>query len=254
LASTRLRGTRLAIEPHDLLIPGVNELGQPGNDPCSRALCHDGADHIIAALIVGTRPTRNPREMIMAGSESATDWLLRAGAGDPNALEKVFPLVYEELRRLAHRYLEREATGHTLMTTDLVHEAYIRLVDQTRVQWTGRAHFMAIAATAMRRILVDHARQHRAGKRGGGRPPVALEAADAAASAPAELILELDHALARLGALEPRRARIVECRFFGGMTEPEIAEALQIGLRTVKRDWARARTWLYGEIYAETAS
>jgi RNA polymerase sigma-70 factor, ECF subfamily len=190
----------------------------------------------------------------MPGSDSATDWLLRAGAGDPDAMEKVFPLVYEEMRRLAHRYLEREDPGHTFATTDLVHEAYFKLIDQAQVKWTGRAHFMAIAATAMRRILVDHARRHRSGKRGGGLPLVALDGAEAVADQPAELLLALDDALDRLRELAPRHARVVECRFFGGMTEQETAEALGIGLRTAKRDWAKARTWLYAEIYPESSS
>jgi RNA polymerase sigma factor (TIGR02999 family) len=195
-----------------------------------------------------------PSKPLMAVTDSATDWLLRAGAGDPDALDKVFPLIYEELRRLAHRYLEREDAGHTLATTELVHEAYLRLIDQTRVQWTGRAHFMAIAATAMRRILVDHARRHRSRKRGGGLRAEALESVEAAVDQPAQLLLDLDRALDRLASMAPRRARVVECRFFGGMTEQETAEALAVGLRTVKRDWAKARTWLYAEIYPETSA
>jgi RNA polymerase sigma factor (TIGR02999 family) len=190
----------------------------------------------------------------MIGSDSATELLLRAGAGDAEAMAKVFPLVYEELRRLARRHLDREDAGLTLTTTDLVHEAYFKLIDQTRVNWTGRAHFMAIAATAMRRILVDHARRYRSQKRGGGIPPVALDGAQVSAEQPAELVLALDHALDRLRELAPRHARVVECRFFGGMTEHQTAEALGIGLRTVKRDWAKARTWLYAEIHPESSS
>lgn len=189
-----------------------------------------------------------------AGGESATDWLLQASTGDGGALEKVFPVVYDELRRLARAYLRREATGHTFTTTDLVHEAYLRLVDQTRVQWSGRAHFMAIAATAMRRILVDHARRHRSLKRGGALPHLPLDAAELGTAERAALLIGLDEALDRLTELDARRARVVECRFFGGMTEAETAEALEIGLRTVKRDWARARDWLYAELHPEGLS
>jgi RNA polymerase sigma factor (TIGR02999 family) len=182
---------------------------------------------------------------------AATDLLLQACAGDAAALAHVFPLVYDELRQLAHRQLQRESSGHTLSTTALVHEAYIRLIDQTRVQWNGRAHFMAIAATAMRRILVDRARSHRALKRGGPLRRVPLESLDLAAEDRADVLLALNDALDRLQQLNERQARVVECRFFGGMTEEETAEALGIGLRTAKRDWAKARSWLYQEINPE---
>ena len=181
---------------------------------------------------------------------TATDLLLRAGAGDRTAVESVFPLVYDELRRLAHRHLSREPGGRTLGTTELVHEAYLRLIDQTRVQWTGRAHFMAIAATAMRRILVDRARARRSIKRGGALAPVALDTVDLATEERAELLVALDEALERLHELDERQARVVECRFFGGMTEGETAEAVAAGLRTVKRDWAKAKSWLYRELFS----
>lgn len=187
----------------------------------------------------------------MTQSESVTELLLRADAGDSEALASVLPLVYEHMRELAHRQLQREAPGHTLLTTDLVHEAYVRLVDQTRVRWTGRSHFMAVAATAMRRILVDHARSLHSLKRGGGLRRVPIDSLELPAPDRAELILALDEALERLRELDPRRARVVECRFFGGMTEEETAEALDIGLRTAKRDWAKARSWLYEQIYSE---
>ena len=180
-----------------------------------------------------------------------TDWLLPAAAGDGGAVERMFPLVYDELRRLAHGYLRGENTGHTLTTTDLVHEAYLRLVDQTRVTWQGRTHFLAIAATAMRRILVDHARQHASLKRGNALTPVSLHGLELPAEERAELLLALDEALSRLARLDARQARVVECRFFGGMTEEETAAVVGIGLRSAKRDWARARTWLYAEIYAD---
>jgi RNA polymerase sigma factor (TIGR02999 family) len=179
---------------------------------------------------------------------------VQASAGDASALANVFPLVYEELRRLAHRQLHREPDGHTLSPTALVHEAYFRLIDQTRVQWSGRAHFMAIAATAMRRILIDRARSHRSRKGGGLLARIPIESVEVASEERAELLLALDDALTRLKALDARQARVVECRFFGGLTEEETAEALGIGLRTAKRDWAKARSWLYREIYPEPAS
>ena len=185
--------------------------------------------------------------------ESVTELLLRARAGERDAAAQIFPLVYEELRRLAHRHLQHERTGHTLATTDLVHEAYFRLVEQTRVQWDGRAHFMAVAATAMRRILIDHARQHQSLKRGGGLKHVPLDAVALPIEDRAEMLVALDDALERLRQLDERRVRVVECRFFGGMTEEETAEALGIGLRTAKRDWATAKSWLYNELYSESA-
>lgn len=184
-------------------------------------------------------------------STDATERLLQACGGDSSAMRDAFPLVYEELRRLAHRQLQREPDGHTLSTTALVHEAYIKLVDQTRVHWTGRAHFMAIAATAMRRILIDRARSHATAKRGGKLLRVPLDNLDVAAEDRADVLIALDGALSRLKELDERQARVVECRFFGGMTEEETAEALAVGLRTVKRDWARARSWLFHELYGE---
>ena len=193
----------------------------------------------------------------MSASQSVTDMLVLAGAGDRDALDRALPLVYGELRRIADRQLRREAPGHTLGATALVHEAYLRLADQSRCGFQGRAHFMSVAATAMRRILVDHARRHRAAKRGAAVRAVTLErmlAAEPAASGEhAELLVALDEALQRLAALDARQARVVECRFFGGLTEEETALALGIGLRTAKRDWAKARSWLYGELCADEA-
>jgi RNA polymerase sigma factor (TIGR02999 family) len=173
---------------------------------------------------------------------------------DPAVVERLVPLVYPELRRLAHRHLVGEATGHTLTTTDLVHQAYLDLATKQRTVWHGEAHFMAIAAVAMRRILVDHARAHRSLKRGGALRRVPLEAVDAADEMPAderaELLVALDEALDRLRALDARQARVVECRFFAGMTEEETAQALGVSVRTARRDWTKAKAWLYGEVYA----
>jgi RNA polymerase sigma factor (TIGR02999 family) len=182
---------------------------------------------------------------------SVTELLVRARSGDPSALANVFPLIYDELHRLAQLQLRREPDGHTLSPTALVHEAYMRLIDYSRIEWAGRAHFMAVAATAMRRILVDHARGHRSVKRGGALRRVSLDSVELGAEDRAELLIAIDEALDRLKTLDRRQAQVVECRFFGGMTEEETAEALGIGLRTAKRDWAKAKSWLHREIAAE---
>ena len=181
--------------------------------------------------------------------QSVSDLLVLAASGNGEALDRAFPFVYDELRRLAHRQLRLEPSGHTLGTTALVHEAYLRLVDQTRTDWQDRAHFMAIAATAMRRILVDHARRHHASKRGGRAVRLPLENIEQLPEAErSDFLVALDDALARLAGLDARQARVVECKFFAGLTEDETAAALGIGLRTVKRDWAKARSWLYREL------
>jgi RNA polymerase sigma factor (TIGR02999 family) len=167
--------------------------------------------------------------------------------GNSEALPKLIPLVYDELRRLAAHCLRDERAGHTLQPTALVHEAYLRLVGQNRAAWQNRAQFMGVAAQVMRRILVDHARQRIAAKRGGGAVPLDFEASEIAVEQSEEM-LAVDDALARLTALDPQQARIVEMRYFGGMTVEETAEALSIGARTVKRDWAMAKAWLRLEI------
>ncbi len=188
----------------------------------------------------------------LSAHSPVTELLAQARSGDPSALASVFPLIYEELHRLAEVQLRREPDGHTLSPTALVHEAYMRLVDDyTRMQWTGRAHFMSVAATAMRRILVDHARSHRSMKRGGGLRRVSLDSVELGTEERAELLIAIDDALVRLKELNARLAQVVECRFFGGMTEDETAEALGISPRTAKRDWAKAKSWLHKEIVAE---
>ena len=185
-------------------------------------------------------------------SRDLTALLQRASDGDAASMDVVFPVVYEELRAMAHRQLRRETAGHTLGTTALVHEAYLRLVDQRRSRYHDRAHFFAIAATAMRRILVDHARRHHAAKRGAGARRVPIESADVLAPDDrAEVLVALDAALARLAALDARQAQVVECRFFGGLTEEETATALGVSARTVKRDWAKARSWLHADLYPD---
>ncbi len=173
--------------------------------------------------------------------------------GDSDALGKLIPLVYGELRRLAAHFLHEERQGHTLQATALVHEAYLRLVGQSG-GWQNRAHFMAVAAQLMRRILVDYARQRVAAKRGGGEVPFELETCEIATTAgQLEETLAVDEALARLAALDPQQARVVEMRYFGGMTVEETAEALAIAPRTVKREWAMAKAWLRLEISPKIA-
>jgi RNA polymerase sigma factor (TIGR02999 family) len=175
--------------------------------------------------------------------------LLRAWrAGDAQAGEKLIEVLYRELRDMARRRLAREHSANTLQTTDLVHEAYLRLIDQRRVDWRDRGHFLALAATMMRRVLVDRARARRAGKRGAGGTPVTLTDAVAAGLDPAMEVLDVDRAVERLAADYPRPARVVELRFFGGLELSEIGAVLDVAERTVKRDWAFARAWLAREL------
>lgn len=176
-----------------------------------------------------------------------TDLLLQLRNGDPAAMDHLYPLVYQELRLLAHRQLRFERPGHTLGTTGLVHETYLKLLGNTRLQWQDRAHFLAIAAQAMRRILVDYARHYRALKNGGGLPPLPLNQ-EAAVAERSETLLALDEALERLAVLNLRLSQVVECRYFGGLTAEETAAALGVTARTVERDWAKARGWLYLEL------
>jgi RNA polymerase sigma factor (TIGR02999 family) len=174
--------------------------------------------------------------------------LLEAWAGqDPAARDALVPIVYGELHRLAHHYMRTERAGHTLQTTALVNEAYLRLVDVDRVQWRDRAHFFAMAATMMRRILVDHARGHARDKRGGGVVMTSLDESLAAPSRDVDVIA-LDEALERLGRIDERQARLVELRYFAGLTIEEAAEALGISAGTLKREWAIAKAWLYREL------
>lgn len=186
----------------------------------------------------------------MDSSDPVTALLRSARAGDRETLDRLVDLVYDELRRIAHIRLMAEAAGHTLNTTALVHEAYLRLLGYTRAEWQDRAHFLAVASIAMRRILVEHARKHRTLKRGGERKRVPLDAADLSVEGRADTLIELDLALERLAEIDERLSRVVECRFFGGMTEEETAEALGVTSRTVRGDWARARGLLYLELSA----
>jgi len=175
---------------------------------------------------------------------AATELVLKLSKNDPGTVDELLPLVYGELRRLAQRYMRRERPDHTLTTTALVHEAYLRLVDQTRVQWQDRNHFLGIAAIAMRRILVEHARRRNAQRHGGERQRVSLSDLTLAQDDSADTLLALDEAMVRLAALNPRLVRVVECRYFLGLTEEETAAALEITSRTVRRDWIKAKGWL----------
>lgn len=183
----------------------------------------------------------------MAASPQADITLLLHdfGKGDRAAFDALLAHVYEELRRIAHQYLRREAAQDALCTTELVHEAYFKLIDQTRVAWADRAHFYAVAAQAMRRILIDHARARKADKRGGGQVHLSIEAlGDIPVDRAAELIA-LDEALTHLAAFDARAARVVECRYFAGLTIEETADALDVSPSTVKNDWSLAKAWLY---------
>ena len=183
--------------------------------------------------------------------QSVTQLLIGWSNGDKEALDALLPLVYDELRRQASRYLRRERVGHTLQTTALIHEAYLKLVDQRSVHWQNRAHFFGIAAQLMRRILVDHARTRTRAKRGGSDVRVSLS--DATLKSPGQNldIVALDEALERLARLDEQQSRIVELRFFSGLTVEETAEVMGISTATVKRDWSMAKAWLHREISSE---
>ena len=177
-----------------------------------------------------------------------TALLLRWQDGDRGALDRLLPLVYDQLHRLADRQLRRERPGHTLQPTAVVHETYLKLVDQRRANWQSRAQFFAVAASMMRRVLVDHARGRRAAKRGGLMPHIAIEDAEAGVDPKGVDLIDLDDALAKLEKLDADQARIVELRFFGGLTVEETAEVVSSSPATVKRDWHSAKAWLFREL------
>ncbi len=183
-----------------------------------------------------------------ASSQEVTQLLVDWSNGDQAALDRLVPLVHEELRRLAHHHMRRERPGHTLQTTALLNEAYLRLVGQREVRWQSRAHFFAIAAQMMRRILVDYARKRRYAKRGGGACHVSLDEAAALSREPAAGLLSLDDALTGLESVDPQQSRVVELRYFGGLTVEETAEALGLSADKVKREWSTAKAWLYREM------
>jgi RNA polymerase sigma-70 factor, ECF subfamily len=187
--------------------------------------------------------TASPREL--------TQLLLDWSNGNHAALDKLMPLVDQELRRLAHHYMRRESPGHTLQTTALVNEAYLRLVDQRNVHWRNRAHFFALSAQLMRRILVDHARKRKYSKRGGDIVKISLDEAMVVSDRPREDLIALDDALDKLATIDPRKSNIVELRFFGGLSVDETAEALHVSAVTVMREWRMAKAWLYNSLRNE---
>jgi RNA polymerase sigma factor (TIGR02999 family) len=178
-----------------------------------------------------------------------TQLLAEWSDGDNAALVELTPLVYEELRRLAHHYMEGQRADHTLQTTALVDEAYLRLADQTSPSWQNRAHFFAVAARAMRQILVNYARSKRAQKRGGGALKVELDEAAIVSPEQSKAIVDLHEALERLATLDSRKARVVELKYFGGLNHDEIAEVMKISTVTVRRDWVFAKAWLHNELH-----
>ncbi|HET6891885.1 MAG TPA: sigma-70 family RNA polymerase sigma factor [Pyrinomonadaceae bacterium] len=186
--------------------------------------------------------------MSQTSTHEVTRLLLDWSNGDKTALDKLMPLIYDELRRLAHRYMSRERAGHTMQTTALVNEAYVRLVNRKNVQWQDRAHFFAIAAELMRTILVDHARSHATAKRGGGARKFSLDEALVVSQERAAEVVSLDEALKALALIDPKQSRIVELRFFGGLTIEETAEVLDLSAATIKREWNTAKAWLYHEL------
>ncbi|HEU5459219.1 MAG TPA: sigma-70 family RNA polymerase sigma factor [Pyrinomonadaceae bacterium] len=182
-----------------------------------------------------------------------TQLLAEWSDGNQSALDELYPLVYEELHRLARRYMSRERKGHTLQTTALINEAYVRLVDQKNVHWANRSHFFAISAQIMRRILIDHARRHAYAKRGGGAQQVSLEEVAIVAREQSAEIIRLDEALKILAKMDPRRCHVVELRYFGGLSNEEIAGVLNVSENTVTRDWNLARAWLYQQLTGSAA-
>jgi RNA polymerase sigma factor (TIGR02999 family) len=187
----------------------------------------------------------------VADPGEVTRLLVAYREGDREAFDRLVPIVYEDLRRIARAHLRRMRSGHTLDTTGLVHEAYMRMVDQTHAQWVDRQHFLSVCARAMRQIVISNARKQTAAKRGGGGHRVTLNEEQIAESRRAEWLIALDRALERLGAHNERLVRVVECRYFAGLSEQETADALDSSLRTVQRDWMRARAWLREELGGE---
>lgn len=190
--------------------------------------------------------------MTIESAHELTQLLVAWSNGNQSALEELLPLVERELQRLAHYYLRRENPGHTLQTNALVNEAYLKLIDQRQVHWKNRAHFFALSGQLMRRILVDHARKRQYAKRGGGAQRISLEETMIVSPERGANLIALDEALDKLAAIDPRKSKVVELRFFGGLTIDETAEALHISDVTVMRDWNMAKAWLYNSLSNET--
>jgi RNA polymerase sigma-70 factor (ECF subfamily) len=200
---------------------------------------------------ISSHPVRRPAPFVDSmtdldpGRSIETRLLVAWTAGDRQALDQMLPVVYDELHRLAAGYLAHERPDHTLQPTALVHEAFLRLIDQREVDWRNRAQFLGVAAGLMRRILVNHARDRSADKRGGSRDRVSLSLIDAASKDPDVHLIELEDALGRLAALDTRKAKVVELRFYGGLTTEEVADVLGVSRATVEREWSFARAWLF---------
>lgn len=204
----------------------------------TRKACQNSVSEVQKIVVSGGKPESSPGEV----TRQLNTW----SVGNRDALDKLLPLVYNELRRLAHSYLTKERSDHTLQTTALVHEAYLKLTEQRLVNWENRAQFFAISAQAMRRILLDNARRRSAGKRGSGSQKVSLEELpDLAAESADESLIALDAALQKFEEVDPQQSRIVELRYFAGLTIEETAELLNISPSSVQREWASARAWLY---------
>ncbi len=187
-------------------------------------------------------------------SKGVTQLLIDLGNGDDHALNQILPYIYDELRRLAGYYMSRERPDHTLQPTALLHEAYLRLIDQRRVDWKNRAQFFGLAANMMRRVLVNHARDRAAGKRGGGAAKVTLSIAVGVFEQPDVDVIAVDEALEKLAQVDPRKSQIIEFKFFTGLTTEEIAEARGISTATVEREWTFARAWLYNALKSQDAA
>jgi RNA polymerase sigma factor (TIGR02999 family) len=187
----------------------------------------------------------------MSERHDVTQLLVAYGKGNRDALDQLLPLVYAELHQIAQGRMRRERADHTLNATALVHEAYLRLMDQNEMSWQNRAHFFAIASRVMRQILIDYARKHTAEKRGGGTPDTLLDGKEISLGERADELLALDEALTRLAGFDERLAEVVEYRFFGGLTIEETAEVMDLSTMTIKRDWTKARAWLYRELHVE---
>ena len=184
--------------------------------------------------------------------DEVAQYLTAWSSGEQSALDHLMPVVYKELHRLARQYMRRERPGHSLQTTALVNETYLRLADYTRMKWKGRAHFFGVSAQVMRRILVEHARRRRQGKRGGAVTRIPLDEAESIAPDRSTDLIELDEALQRLAVIDERKSRVVELRFFGGLSLDDTAAALNVSAPTVLRDWSTAKAWLYRELNQRT--
>jgi len=192
----------------------------------------------------------NPHQDHLPPKEEVTQLLIAYGQGDRQALDRLLPVVYSELHGIAARQMRRERADHTLNATALVHEVYLKLMDQNQISWQNRAHFFAIAARAMRQVLISYARKHNAEKRGGGTPNTLLDGKEIALGERADELIALDEALTHLASFDERLAQVVEYRFFGGLTIEETAAVLDVSTMTVKRDWNKAKAWLYRELHA----